>query len=278
MYFDENGIVAGGICTCAVGRSGLCAHVICILYQLILYTKTGNLKLEIACTTQPQQWHKKGKGNVRHYKPVNQVQVKSAKASKEPTGNKTPPPPPVKRNIKEKVEEMATQLSQVEVEKHFLLTLGQNKTTREKGGLYPSLAYRYITHAAEGDHDYCRPSSTKNDDMGTTRTMNLPEPFVIQPSESSTSKILYYPVQQRSLEWFHIRKNRITASVVADLLGIGGSSKVEEAWAVVLGKQQEKKKNFMNFQRGIEYEGKARKLFVEESGESLNQHANRKGY
>lgn len=34
----------------------------------------------------------------------------------------------------------------------------------------------------------------------------------------------------------------------------------------------------MNFQRGIEYEEKARKLFVEESGESLNQHANGTGY
>lgn len=130
----------------------------------------------------------------------------------------------------------------------------------------------------EADHDYCRPSSTKNDDMDTTRTMNLPEPSVIQPSESCTSKILYYPVQQRSLEWFHIRKNRITASVVADLLGIGGSSKFEEVWAVVMGKQEEKKKNFMNFQRGIEYEEKARKLFAEESGESLNQHANGTGY
>lgn len=116
VYFNENGIAAGGICTCIVGRLGLCAHDISILYQLIHYTKTGNLKLGIASTTQPQQWHKKGKGKVNHYKPVNQVQVKSAKASKEPMGIKTPP---VKRNNREKVEEMAMQLSKVEVEEHF---------------------------------------------------------------------------------------------------------------------------------------------------------------
>ena len=113
--------------------------------------------------------------------------------------------------------------------------------------------------------------------QGTTRNINLPDPSVISSSvESPASKILYYHVQQRSLEWYHIRKNRITASVVADLIGIGGSSKFEEAWAVLLGKQEEKKKNFVNFQRGIEYEEKARNLFIEESGQSLTYQSRNK--
>ena len=67
---------------------------------------------------------------------------------------------------------------------------------------------------------------------------------------------------------YHLRTNRITASVIGDLLGIGGTSKFEESWAVLQGKQEEKKKNFLNFQRGIEYEDKAQKLFIEQSGRS----------
>ena len=68
------------------------------------------------------------------------------------------------------------------------------------------------------------------------------------------------------MKQYHLRTNRITASVIGDLLGFGGTSKFEESWAVLQGKQVEK--NFLNFQRGIEYEDNARKLFIDQSGRS----------
>lgn len=270
VKFDQSGIAVGGICSCTVGRSGLCAHVICILHQLIHVTKTGNLKLEIQCTNQPQQWHRRGKkGNLKQYTSVNKVTVKSSKSqvSRETNTAKKNKSTPMKRNLHEKVEQMSEKLNSFEVERHFLLTIGQNKTLC-KGGLYPLLADRYITQSAEGDHDYCQPPSSVDKEPAATRNFDLPEPSVIPAQQGNlpATSILYYPVQQRSVQWYHLRTNRITASVIGDLLGIGGTSKFEESWAVLQGKQVEKKKNFLNFQRGIEYEDKARKLFIEQSG------------
>ena len=42
----QSGIAMGGICSCTVGRSGLCAHVICILHQLIHVIKTGKFSAQ----------------------------------------------------------------------------------------------------------------------------------------------------------------------------------------------------------------------------------------
>lgn len=46
VHFNENGVAAAAIHVCSrtVGRCGLCAHVICILYQLGHCTKNGNYK------------------------------------------------------------------------------------------------------------------------------------------------------------------------------------------------------------------------------------------
>ena len=174
----------------------------------------------------------------------------------------------MKRNLHEKVEQMSEKLKSFEVERHFLLTSGQNKALC-KGGLYPLLADRYITQSAEGDHDYCQPPfSLVDEEPAATRNFDLPDPSVIPAQQGNlpATSILYYPVQQRSAQLYHLRTNRITASVIGDLLGIGGTSKFEESWAVLQGKQVGKKKNFLDFQRGIEYEDKARKLFIEQSG------------
>ena len=136
-------------------------------------------------------------------------------------------------------------------------------------GLYPLLADGYITQSAKGDHDYCQPpsmSSSVDKEPAATRNFDLPDPSVIPAQQGNlpATSILYYPVQH------HLRTNRITASVIGDLLGIGRASKSEESWAVLQGKQEEKKKNFLNFQRGIDYEDKTRKLFIEQSGRCYN--------
>ena len=266
VKFNKSGVAVGGICSCTVGRSGLCSHVICILYQLIHVAQTGHLKLEIQCTSQPLQWHRRGKkSNHKQYVPVHKIQIKSAKTSIKKDGMKKRKKEALKRDIYKKVEDIAEKLDTFEVERHFLLTLSANKSFREKGGLYPLLADRYITQAALQDHDYCKPSPTLADESNNKRNVDLTTPSVIYMPVQQT-QILYYNVEQRSVEWHYLRANRITASVVGDLLGISGNDKFDESWAVVRGVKTERKKNFVNFQRGIEYEDTARKKFIEESG------------
>ena len=52
-------------CECAVGKCGLCCHVIVILLQLELFTTHKKLFLSLTCTEKLQKWHqpnlKKGK-------------------------------------------------------------------------------------------------------------------------------------------------------------------------------------------------------------------------
>ena len=111
-----------------------------------------------------------------------------------------------------------------------------------------------ITPSAEGDHDYCQPPSSSVDkEPAATRNFDLPDPSVIPAQQGNlpATSILYYPVQQRSVQWYHLRTSGITASVIGDLLSIGGTSKFEESWAVLQGKQVEKKKNFLDFQREL---------------------------
>jgi hypothetical protein len=45
-------------CQCPSGKSGLCCHVSAVLYALEEYHRTGNLSLEVACTSKLQTWHK----------------------------------------------------------------------------------------------------------------------------------------------------------------------------------------------------------------------------
>lgn len=279
VKFNKKGCAVGGSCTCTVGVSGLCAHVISVLYQLIHYTQTGSLKLDIQCTSKPQKWHKKGSGlTKKQYAPVHTIEIKSARKRKyvkdtldkstKPTKQKATPQK--KRKLQQKLEEISKNLDQTQVETHFLLTIGQNKSLRERSGLYPLLADRYITKAAAKDHDYCKQPPNKADDVSTERTLHIPDPSEIKLTEaSSNTLILYYPVKQRSKEWYYLRTNKITASVASDLIGISGSSKYDEVWSVLKGQTQAKPMNFVNFQRGIEFEDEARNEFIAMSGKCV---------
>lgn len=47
-------------CGCAVGKSGLCCHVIALLIQLNYYNDNKKLYLHMSCNEKLQRWHKKG--------------------------------------------------------------------------------------------------------------------------------------------------------------------------------------------------------------------------
>ena len=47
-------------CQCAIGKSGLCCHVIALLIELNYYRDNKNLYLNMSCTEKIQKWHKKG--------------------------------------------------------------------------------------------------------------------------------------------------------------------------------------------------------------------------
>ena len=47
-------------CGCAVGKSGVCCHVIALLIQLNYYRENKKLYLHMSCTEKLQKWHKKG--------------------------------------------------------------------------------------------------------------------------------------------------------------------------------------------------------------------------
>ena len=47
-------------CGCAVGKNGLCCHVIALLIELNYYPDNKKLYLIMSCTEKLQKWHKKG--------------------------------------------------------------------------------------------------------------------------------------------------------------------------------------------------------------------------
>lgn len=48
-------------CSCPVGASGLCCHVIALLLFLMHFNKTQEKILQLTCTEQLQKWHKRSK-------------------------------------------------------------------------------------------------------------------------------------------------------------------------------------------------------------------------
>ena len=70
------GQAIGGHCSCKIGKSGLCGHIIAILYNLKRKTETGHFKLFLSVASQLQTWHKKGKRRDLHMDPINKYKIK----------------------------------------------------------------------------------------------------------------------------------------------------------------------------------------------------------
>ena len=256
----------GGFCGCRIGKSGLCAHVIAVLYNLKHRTEHGEFLLPLTSTSKKQKWHKKGYVRQKVFTPINKYRVRSAVRESSVKNNK--------RDIAGVVDDIKKQVDSSEVELHFLRTIGMSDSSRMRnGGLYPLLAHKYIHTVAPNDHDYFATTKPVNsgasvdDHMYTTpKDTTVPGPStsttVLVPSDSAQ----YFDVKQDSEEWQQIRKNRVTASKAGDLIGLGGKSKFLMGWKAIEGECNEESLKFQNFQRGISYESVARDKFNRESG------------
>ena len=54
----ENGIPSKAHCSCPVGLSGICCHVLALLLFLKHYHETGERILALTSTEQLQKWHR----------------------------------------------------------------------------------------------------------------------------------------------------------------------------------------------------------------------------
>ena len=262
----EKSRAVGGYCPCRIGRSGLCSHVIAILYNLKHHSEAGEFLLPLACTSKKQKWHKKGSNKQKKVAPISYYNVTNT-VRETKVSNK-------KRNIAGTVEEISNELDSTQVELHFLRTIGVSNSNRMKtGGLYTLLAHKYISKTEKEDHDYEKQSANPETEPGrvddhhytTRKDISAPQPSTIDQAQHD-DEVRYFDVEQSSPEWDNIRKNKITASKTGDLIGLGGSAKFSLGWKVLAGEQVETKKNFKNFQRGIIFEAEARDKFNRESG------------
>lgn len=68
-----------GNCSCPVGLSGLCCHVLSLLLFLKHFSATGEKILELTCTQQLQKWHRRTKKGSIPMIPLKDIKLKSAK-------------------------------------------------------------------------------------------------------------------------------------------------------------------------------------------------------
>ena len=81
-----SGEVESALCSCVAGKRGFCNHVLALMFKMCKLTlfscnSTKDLMEEqdqqssLACTSQLQQWHKKGEGKNIAPQPVMEVEV-----------------------------------------------------------------------------------------------------------------------------------------------------------------------------------------------------------
>ena len=85
-----NGEVKNTCCSCVAGKVGFCNHVLAFMFKMCkftLYNCTSVKELSeeqdqqssLACTSQLQQWHKRGGGKNMAPQPIMEVEVNKTK-------------------------------------------------------------------------------------------------------------------------------------------------------------------------------------------------------
>ena len=148
-------------CACLVGTSGLCCHVLALLLFLKHYAETNEKVMELTCTQQLQQWHKRtNKGSIPMI-PLMDIKIKSAKLQKGKSSSDALLTDPSITYFKRDVRSTMARLSELidqekkQPEAHFYSVLMESDIGR-KSSLGHSLHYKYSLGAANAlaDHDY----------------------------------------------------------------------------------------------------------------------------
>jgi len=74
----ENVILTKAHCSCPVGLSGICYHVLALLLFLKHYHETGEKIQALTCTEQLQKWHRSSHKSSIPMVPLRELKVKSA--------------------------------------------------------------------------------------------------------------------------------------------------------------------------------------------------------
>ena len=103
-------------CSCPVGLSGLCCHILAVLLYLKHYSDTKEKLLELTCTQQLQKWHCRSKKGSIPMVPLNEIKPKSAslkmKDSKFSISSADPGDSYFKRNVLSIISNLKKQLQQ----------------------------------------------------------------------------------------------------------------------------------------------------------------------
>ena len=174
VLFIDN-VPKKGFCECAVGKCGLCCHVIVILLQLEHFATHKKLFLSLTCTEKLQKWHrpnlKKGKEVKANLKAAAHIRLKyfrnakSARHVNQRTKKKVVARGVSDENsdwLKRDISSMSSQVvdglskCRINLSNHFLKTLEKFKIRHS--GLYHHLSYKnaYLNRVIQNEHDYTK--------------------------------------------------------------------------------------------------------------------------
>ena len=75
----QNSLPRKATCSCPVGLSGLCCHILALLLLFLKHcTDTNEKTLELTCTEELQKWHRRSKKGSIPIVPLKQLKPKSA--------------------------------------------------------------------------------------------------------------------------------------------------------------------------------------------------------
>ena len=147
----ENGIPTKAHCSCPVGLSGICCHVLALLLFLKLYQETGEKIQALTCTEQLQKWHRSSHKSSIPMIPLREV--KTAVRVENRGGSiqaADPQDSTMKRDVEKMRHEMKSGMMKIE---HHVYTVLKNSTIGPTTSLFQHLEYRYSLRRAQASVD-----------------------------------------------------------------------------------------------------------------------------
>lgn len=142
----QNGIPSKAHCSCLVGLSGICCHILALLRLLQHYHETGERILALTCTEQLQKWHRHSHKSSIPMLPLRELRPKSAVQNK--GGNIQAADPQnntMKRDVHKMSEEMKREIAKVELAfkpfEHHVYSVLQDSTIGHTTSLYQHLEH-----------------------------------------------------------------------------------------------------------------------------------------